>query len=197
MNENESDSFAQMMHTLSLMNAKIERIIVTEQQVKDALSKVDLATNQIAANVSIVAALDQNIANEIIALKQAVTDAQANGDGVSQELVDMADALATKAQTSSDALTALIKPLQDIASSGENPVPTPVPPPTSMLGRTQAPGTVHSYEHQPHPINPSGSPSSPKDGDKVPNRIDQGAEVASDPKTVASHPVGKSDPKAK
>lgn len=119
-----------------------------ETQVRDALAKIDAATTKTATNVQTIsdtvsaeAVAVQTIGTEVDALQKALANALANGTGVTQALVDQAAAVSTKAQASSDALDATVKPLQDlipvlqgIAAKGvvngavAEPVPVPVPP---------------------------------------------------------------------
>lgn len=108
--------------------AKENIIIMDEQKVKDALSKIDAATTKIGANIQTVADTDQKISDEIDALQSALAAALANGTGVTQDLVDQAAAVSAKAQASSDALDALVPVLEGIAAKGVvNLVPVPVP----------------------------------------------------------------------
>jgi len=101
---------------------------MAEQQVKDALAKIDAATNSIATNLTVASATIQTIGDETTGLKDALKAALANGQGVSQELVDQADALSVKANSTSDALNLLIPVLQSIAANGViDPVPLSVP----------------------------------------------------------------------
>ena len=99
--------------------------MATEQQVSDALDKIDQATTDIATNVAAISTVDATISTEMTALVAALQAA-----GVSQALVDKATALQAKAQAAATALDAQIPVLQAIASQGVlNPVPTPVPVP--------------------------------------------------------------------
>jgi len=104
---------------------KLDKIMITEQQMVDALNKIDTATTSIAAGVQTEATVAQTISDEMDAFIAA-----AKAQGISQALLDQATALGTKAQASSDALTALVPVLQAIATKGvQNPVPVPVPTP--------------------------------------------------------------------
>lgn len=101
-----------------------KKIMATEAEVKAALDKIDAATTKTAANLQVVADLDQKISDELDALLAKLQTA-----GVSQELLDATSALAERAQASSDALDAQVPVLQAIAAKGAaNPVPLPVPP---------------------------------------------------------------------
>ena len=102
-----------------------EKLMATEQQVIDALTAIDEATDKIADNVATIATVDQSISTEMTALIAALQAA-----GVDQALVDQATALKVKAQAASDALDLQVPVLQGIASQGViTPVPAPVPNP--------------------------------------------------------------------
>jgi hypothetical protein len=118
-----------IINALNIINTKEDLIIMDEQAVKDALTKIDAATTKIGGDVKIVADNTQAINNDVDALLAALKAALASGGGVTQALVDQANALATSTQTQSDALDALVPVLQGIAAKGViNPVPVPVPP---------------------------------------------------------------------
>jgi len=94
-----------------------------EQDVLDALAKIDAATTKIGATIQTEANVIQTVSDEVDALVTALQNA-----GVSQALVDQASALAEKTQASSESLDALVPVLQAIAAKGvTNPVPVPVP----------------------------------------------------------------------
>jgi len=100
-----------------------ERIMAKEQDVLDALAKIDAATTKIGATIQTEANVIQTVSDEVDALVTALQNA-----GVSQALVDQASALAEKTQASSESLDALVPVLQAIAAKGvTNPVPVPVP----------------------------------------------------------------------
>ncbi len=100
-----------------------ERIMAKEQDVLDALAKIDAATTKIGATIQTEANVIQTVSDEVDALVEALQNA-----GVSQTLVDQASALAEKTQASSDSLDTLVPILQAIAAKGvTNPVPVPVP----------------------------------------------------------------------
>lgn len=105
------------------------KIMATEQQVLDALGKIDTATSKIATNLQTESTVLQTVSDEIDALKTALSNA-----GVSQNLIDTATALQAKVQASSDALDAQVPVLQAIAAKGVlNPVPVPPPAPTPVV----------------------------------------------------------------
>ncbi len=107
-------------HDLTAME---EKIMAKEQDVLDALAKIDAATTKIGATVEEEADVIQTVSDEVDALVTALQNA-----GVSQTLVDQATALADKAQASSDSLDTLVPVLKAIAAKGvTNPVPVPVP----------------------------------------------------------------------
>lgn len=81
------------------INTKIEKIMATEQEWLDVLSRIDVATT--------------NIAEDIRSLKEQLT-----GQGLPQEVEDR-----IKAQ-----LEAKATQLEGIAADTENPVPPPPPP---------------------------------------------------------------------
>src|ERR1035437_3345674 len=85
------------------------RIMQTEQQVIDALNKIDSATTKVASNITVVAQVTQTISDEMDALELALSNA-----GVSQALVDQASGLGDRAQAVSDALDAQVPVLQGI-----------------------------------------------------------------------------------
>jgi len=119
---------------LQVINDKLDKIMISEQQVADVLNKIDVATTKIATNVQVEADGLQTISGEMDKLQSALAAALAAGTGVSQALVDQANTLQTKVQAASDALDAQVPVLQAIAAKGvTNPVPVPVPPPTSPV----------------------------------------------------------------
>ena len=110
---------------LDRIESMLRTIMATEQQVVDALNKIDAATTKIGTNVQTVADTLQTVSNEVDALEAALKAA-----GVSDALVAQAGALSDKVQQASDALDAQVPVLQGIAAKGVmNPVPTPVPAP--------------------------------------------------------------------
>jgi hydrogenase maturation factor HypF (carbamoyltransferase family) len=114
---------------LKTLIAQGKVLIMDEQQVKDALTKIDTATTQIAANLQIVATTAETIDEDVTALQAALAKALASGTGVTQDLVDQANSISTKSAGTADALAVLIPVLQGIASKGViTPVPVPVPP---------------------------------------------------------------------
>jgi hypothetical protein len=113
----------EQMVTQSLANE--EKLMATEQQVVDALTKIDAATTSIAGNLTTVASVTDTISTEVDALVAALQAA-----GVAQSTVDMAVAIGAKADAASTALNAQVPVLQAIAAKGViNPVPLPPPPP--------------------------------------------------------------------
>lgn len=131
-------------------------LLMDENLVKAALQKIDNTTNQIAKNVdaeatalTTVAASVDEIGTDVDNLQKALAAALANGAGVSQELVDQANALSAKADASSAALEAtagrltdLVPVLHSIATKGiSNVTPLPVPPPPDPI--VPAPGPLN------------------------------------------------------
>lgn len=118
----------EILHLLKTIDGKANQIMADEQQVLDALAKIDAATTKAASNIQILADTDQKISDEIDALVAGM-----QGQGVSQALIDQAVALAGRSQAVSDNLDAMVPALQAIAAKGVvNPVPVPVPaPPTT------------------------------------------------------------------
>lgn len=119
-----------ILHEVRNTNQRLERveqgvtkIMATEQQVVDALNKIDAATTKVATNLTVVAQVTQTISDEMDALETALQNA-----GVPQALVDQASALGDRAQAASDALDAQVPVLQAIATKGViNPVPVTPP----------------------------------------------------------------------
>jgi len=127
---------------LKRIEDKIDQIMATEQQVIDALAKIDAATTKVGTNVQAVATTVgtvstglQTVSDEMDAILAALQNS-----GVSQTILDQASALGDKVQAASDglqaasdALTAQVPVLQAIAAKGVlNPVPVPPPaPPTA------------------------------------------------------------------
>jgi hypothetical protein len=123
-------ALARIESHIAIVRQQGEALLMDEALVKAALTKIDDATTQIAANLSTVATTTSTISTEVDALQTALAAALANGTGVTQALVDQATAIGDKATTASDALTALVPVLQGIATKGvSNPVPLPVPAP--------------------------------------------------------------------
>ncbi len=110
-------------HRLKRVEEGVIQIMATEQQVVDALNKIDAATTKVAGNLTVVAQVTQTISDEMDALETALQNA-----GVSQALVDQASALGDRTQAASDALATQIPVLQAIASKGVL-TPVPVAPP--------------------------------------------------------------------
>ena len=114
------------------------RILMNEQQMQAALTKIDTATTAAAANLATLATTtaatatsSQTISDEMDAFITAAQSA-----GVSQSLLDQANAISTKVdanatslQAVSDSLTQHAAFLTGVASKGAtDPVPVPVPP---------------------------------------------------------------------
>jgi len=105
-----------------------KRIMAKEQDVLDALAKIDAATTRAGANIQTIANVTQTISDEQDALLEALKNA-----GVSQALVDQAASLGDRTQAISDALDAHAVFLNAIAAKGAvNPVPVPVPDPVPV-----------------------------------------------------------------
>ena len=111
---------------LKRIEQKVDKIMATQAEIEAALAKVDAATNKLASNVQLIADTDQKISDEIDAFLKAapvgtvITDAQAA----------QLQAIADRAQATSDASDAQVAVLQAIAAKGAgNPVPVPVPAP--------------------------------------------------------------------
>jgi hypothetical protein len=110
---------------LGALKAQGEQIIVNEEQMKDALDKIDVATTKTAANLTVVSDVVGTISTEMDTLVAGLQAA-----GVSQALIDQAVALGAKADAVVEATDALVPVLQGIASRGAvNVVPIPVPEP--------------------------------------------------------------------
>lgn len=119
----------EQLDTIKAQNQQLiegqKEIMATEQQVIDALAKIDTATNAIASNVSTIASGLNTVSGEVDALVAALKNA-----GVSDALVAQATALGDKASAAADALAAQVPVLNAIAAKGVlNPVPQPPPPP--------------------------------------------------------------------
>ncbi len=134
---------------LNRIESMLKEVLMDEQQVKDALSKIDVATTAIGNNVtaignniSTLSSTASTISSEVDDLETALKTALANGSGVSQDLVDQAtalgakaDALSAAADATKTATDALVPVLNGIATKGViNPVPVPVPPPATPVG---------------------------------------------------------------
>lgn len=122
--------FSALKLQLESISGKVDQVLMDEALVKAKLDLIDVATTKAAGNIQILADTDQHISDEFDALVLALKDAQANGTGVTQALIDQATAGADKSQAVSDALDAMVPALAAIASKGiQEPVPVPIPPP--------------------------------------------------------------------
>lgn len=123
-----ADAKAQRESNLTALNRieqKVDRIIMDNKLITDALDKIDAATTKIAANEQIVADSLQTVSSEIDEFKKALADA-----GTSPALIAKAESLGTRVQAASDFLDSQVPVLQGIAAKGHtDPVPVPVPPP--------------------------------------------------------------------
>lgn len=125
-------ALARIEHKLDTIIDKENQIMATEAEVQLALQKIDDATTKTAANVQVIADLDQQISNEVDQLLAA-----AQAAGVSQAILDRITSIGAKAQASSDALDAQVPVLQAIAAKGVvNPVPVEPPPPVEVTPTT-------------------------------------------------------------
>mgnify|MGYP001182184498 CR=1 FL=1 len=97
---------------------------MTDVELKALLDKIDTTTNKTAANVQTIADVDQQISNEIDAFLAAVPA----GTVLTDANVAQLQALADRAQATSDASDAQVAVLQAIAAKGAPTVPPPPPP---------------------------------------------------------------------
>ncbi len=112
-------------HDKQVIN-KLDQIMANQADIEAALTKIDTATNKIAANVQAIATVDQTISDEIDAFLKATPVGTVLTDAQVAQLQGLAD----RAQSSSDASDAQVAVLQAIAAKGAvNPVPVPVPAP--------------------------------------------------------------------
>lgn len=111
---------------LNQIQTTLQEIKVTQQEMDALLGKIDTTTNKLAANIQTIADVDQQISNEIDAFLAAVPA----GTVMTDAQVAQLQALADKAQATSDASDAQVAVLQAIAAKGAPVVPPPPPPPT-------------------------------------------------------------------
>jgi len=115
-----------------------KRIMLTQQELTDLLTKVDTTTSKIGENVVAIATAQQDEANDIQTISNeidAFLAAVPPGTVLTQAQADQLQALADKLQTSSDnsdkavlALQAQGPVLKAIAAKGAPVVPPPPPP---------------------------------------------------------------------
>lgn len=104
---------------------RLKDIQMTQQELSDVLNNIDTTTNHTAANVQIIADVDQKISEEIDAFLAAVPV----GTVITEAQVTQLKGIAGRAQQTSDAGDAQVAVLKAIAAKGEPVVPTPAPTP--------------------------------------------------------------------
>jgi DNA repair exonuclease SbcCD ATPase subunit len=110
--------------TLDKILENERNIMANEQQMQDALNKIDQATTRAGQNLQTLSTTTQKISDEVDQFISKLQDAN-----VPQNLIDQATGLADRLQTVSDGLDQHATFLSAIASKGaSNPVPVPVPP---------------------------------------------------------------------
>lgn len=119
------DKIGEILALLQHIDRKVDKIIMTQQELTDLLNKIDTTTNHTASNVQAIADVDQKISNEI----DAFIAANPIGTVISDTQVAQLQSLADRAQTTSDASDAQVAVLQAIAAKGAPVVPPPPPPP--------------------------------------------------------------------
>jgi hypothetical protein len=119
-----ADQHGQIITALSEIQHTLKEIKMTQQEVTDLLNKIDGVTNKTAANVQTIADVDQKISDEIDAFLAAVPA----GTVLTDANVAQLQAIADRAQATSDASDAQVAVLQAIAAKGAPAVPPPPPP---------------------------------------------------------------------
>lgn len=121
----EEDKLNEILKIIHQIQRSIQEIKMTEQEVTALLGRIDTTTNKTAANVQIIADVDQKISDEIDAFL-AATPA---GTVLTDAAVAQLQAIADRAQATSDASDAQVAVLQSIAAKGTPVVPPPAPTP--------------------------------------------------------------------
>lgn len=114
-----------LLTELTKIEGKLNKIMLSEQELDDLLTKIDTTTNHTAQNIQTIADVDQQISNEIDAFLAATPV----GTVLTQAQADKLQALADKGQAASDAGDAQVNVLKAIAAKGAPvvpPTPTPV-----------------------------------------------------------------------
>lgn len=120
----QSAQLLEIITRLTTIEGKINDMILTEAQLDDLLTKIDGTTNATATNVSAIATADQKISDEIDAFVLATPA----GTTLTDAQVAKLQAIADRAQLTSDASTAQVSILQAIAAKGAPAAPPPPPP---------------------------------------------------------------------
>ena len=108
---------------LDRIEQKVDKLLMTDAELKTLLTKVDDTTNKLAANVQAIADVDQKISDEIDALLNQP------GNQLTPEVTAQLQSFADRLQATSDASDAQVAVLQAIAAKGAPVVPPPPPPP--------------------------------------------------------------------
>ena len=113
---------------LKRLEEKVDKIMLTQEQEAALLQKLNDATNKLATNIGAIGTVTQTVSDEI----DAFLVANPPGTVLTDAQVTALQANADKLQAASDASDAQVAALQAIATKGAgNPVPVPVPPPTT------------------------------------------------------------------
>ena len=110
-----------MEQTINRIEFLLKEIKVNDTELNNLLSKIDVTTNKIAANVQAIATVDQTISNEIDAFLAAKPTGTVLTDAEATLLQGFADRL----QASSDASDAQVTVLNAIAAKSAPVVPAP------------------------------------------------------------------------
>jgi hypothetical protein len=125
----------EILTRLTTIEGKVDTLMLSEQQMNDLLTRIDTTTNKTAANVQTIADVDQQISNEM----DAFIAANPAGTVMTDAQITTLQALADRAQATSDASDSQVAVLQAIAAKGAPAVP---PPPPTVLPPNPEPTTA-------------------------------------------------------
>lgn len=114
-----------ILHRLGDVQESEDQIMATEQQLLDAISKIDAATTKQGTVLTAEAATLQHVSDDVDKLI-----ATAKGAGVADSTLAALQAQADKIQAVSDSLDQQAAFSTALASKADNPTPLPVPAPT-------------------------------------------------------------------
>lgn len=123
-----TESLAAITARLDRIQQKVEKLIMTDAELKTLLQKLDDTTNHIAANTTVIADETQKISTEI----DAFIAAKPVGTVLTDADVALLQGLGARTQAASDASDAQVAALTAIAAKGAPVVPPP--PPAPVLG---------------------------------------------------------------
>lgn len=122
--------FQNFQQRLAEIEGKVDRILMTQAEMKAVLDNIDTQTNSAAASLTAFIPLGNDIKADIAKLKELLAAA---GTEISPEVAALAQSISTKGATLATGLGQFKTFLEGVAQDGNPVVPNPPPPPPPVL----------------------------------------------------------------